>query len=279
VGDGAFLDDGTGLAAPPWTSLRPLARGTDDDGESISIGRDMTNTRESYAMLVERMLGAEAHVVGALRVALRDESKRWVEIGGNIFHVEIFRDADAVVVDDSLAHPGEGRAVMGIERFLALVASHEATGRVSDPGDTRFANRLGSLLGAIHALSLDADAQEARLRCRGTKPCPEELSLPLHDALSRVPTQGSHHLEANALDEARRLDAHLAGITGANLADLWTLEALHAREEWQQARALAVEALAPSFGHPAHTTMERWRAVAEEGVRFAMRPRSPRSSS
>ena len=96
-----------------------------------------------------------------------------------------------------------------------------------------------NLLQAVRRLAASPEGQQAYLRQLGTAPSTDELALEFSDALM---------LEKGLLDDVVRaaavqLDEQLAGMSGPQHEELWTLAALHTSEEWARVRELAAETL------------------------------------
>lgn len=96
------------------------------------------------------------------------------------------------------------------------------------------------LFRVIGVLALPADEQAAVLQKLGTAPLTDELALELHDQILMAP----QFVEAGWLTDAdvaaaRLIDDKLGAISGPEMEELWTLEALESADEWKEVRRLA----------------------------------------
>jgi len=95
----------------------------------------------------------------------------------------------------------------------------------------------------IAVLALEADAQIAWLGKKGLPPV-DELALEFDDGFRLVPTFIERGwLNATALPVLAEIDQHLSSMSGEHNADLWQVESLARRTEWDQVRTLARTAL------------------------------------
>lgn len=100
------------------------------------------------------------------------------------------------------------------------------------------------LIKIIGVLALPAAGQRRCLQIMGVAPLADELALELHDQvllIDRMVESGC--LNREDAEAARRLDALLARMSGAENASLWTSDALSTRSEWEDVRHQAREFL------------------------------------
>jgi hypothetical protein len=103
---------------------------------------------------------------------------------------------------------------------------------------------VAAFVRSVAVLALEAGAQVTWLNERGL-PLVDELALEFDDGFRLVPT----FIERGWLNDAAlpaliEIDEQLSSMSGERNADLWHVEALASRTEWDRVRASARTALA-----------------------------------
>jgi hypothetical protein len=124
----------------------------------------------------------------------------------------------------------------------------------SDPRRTSYADVVAqpgprhavTFVPSVAILALDADAQAAWTSqlAKDQTPLIDELALEFDDGFRLLPTFVERGwLNDAALPILTQLDEQLAAMSGEHNADLWQIEALTSRAEWNRVRVLAKAAL------------------------------------
>ncbi|GGN65852.1 hypothetical protein GCM10010112_27660 [Actinoplanes lobatus] len=97
---------------------------------------------------------------------------------------------------------------------------------------------------SVAVLALEADAQTAWLQRLGTAPSADELACEFDDGFRLAPTFIERGwLSGTAIPALTQLDDQLSAMSGNPNADLWHIDALPHRAEWNRVRTLARAAL------------------------------------
>ncbi|MBW6435351.1 hypothetical protein KZ829_16560 [Actinoplanes hulinensis] len=97
---------------------------------------------------------------------------------------------------------------------------------------------------SVAVLALEADAQVAWLEKLGAAPSADELALEFDDGLRLAPIFVQRGwLNDTVMPALTRLDDQLGAMSGEPNADLWHVDALADRAEWDRVRTLARAAL------------------------------------
>ena len=101
---------------------------------------------------------------------------------------------------------------------------------------------VAAFVRSVAVLALEADAQIAWLGAKGFPL--DELALEFDDGFRMMPTFIERDwLNETALRVLAEIDEHLGSMSGEHNADLWQVEALARRTEWDEVRTLARTAL------------------------------------
>lgn len=107
-----------------------------------------------------------------------------------------------------------------------------------------FDTQLNDLWEAVLNLTLPGEDQVQLLEAMGDPSAIDELALAVDDSFWTV-NEGftRNQLSRDELNALNQLNACLNRMSGAEKADVWTVEALKSSDDWQEVRRLATQAI------------------------------------